>query len=325
MAFPLPDFDFDDEPESSPVAYPSPSSSITFALGSDPSKSFTTETPNGLFYDLDNPIYETKTCTLYIARSDDNLYALKCSNNIKLLNKEFLMYKEVGQCLTIIEAIAFWVHDGRAFIQLELGTGGAITNLYADFPKSEVWRLIAHITFALYQVHSAGYMHLDVSPSNILQTNVGDLVIYKLVDFGTVRAVGSFVENCAGAGPYLSPEALEYPNTQFSVGQAADIWSFGAVLYEMISHKQVPRDPEGYTAFRNGTFDFSSVPEEFSFVVKMLDPNPNLRPTIQELSQLDPVMDEIGNLLLRASNIPKPQYRALFAQGQMRRTSFDSI
>ena len=325
MDIPLPDFDFDDEPASSPISPPMPAMSLTCAIGSDPSTSFTTKTKNGLLYDDNNPVYQTKTCTLYIARTDNNFYALKTSTNVKLLTKEYQMYKQVGDCFTIIEAIAFWIQDRTAYIQLELATGGAITNLYSDFPKCEVWRLVSHITFALYQVHSAGFMHLDISPSNILQTTLGDLVIYKLVDFGTVLPIGTFEADCAGAGPYLSPEALYYPDTPYTVGPAADVWSFGAVLYEVITHKRVPRDAEGYTNFRNGTFDFSAVPDEFSFVVKMLDPNPNMRPTIQELSQLPQVVDEISNLFMRASSMRKPHYRALLGHTTMRRTSFDAI
>ena len=323
---PIPDFDFSDDDDAQPADPPAQiTSAITFALGSDPVKSFTSRTPNGLFFDKSAPIYETKTCTLYICRSDDSFYALKCSHNIKLLNREFQMYKEVGQCLTIINAIDYWVQSDRAYMQLELATGGSISNLFNDFPRNEVWRVIAHITVALFQIHSSGYMHLDVSPSNILQTTIGDVVVYKLADFGTVIPVGSFQMNCEGAGPYASPEALAFPDTPYVVGPESDIWSFGAVIYELITHKRAPRDRDGYSAFRNGTFDLSGIPPEFKIVERMLNPNPNERPTIQEMSQIDEISSEIGNLVLRTSDIKEPQYRNLFRMSSNRRKSFDSI
>ena len=325
MDIPVPDFDFDEEPESSPVAPHPSSSAITFALRSDPMTSFTGHTPNGLLFDMYNPIYETKTCTLYISRSNDNFYVLKSSNNIKLLNREYQMYKEVGNCVTIIEALEFWVQENRAFIQLELASGGAITNLFSDFPKCEVWRLISHISYALFQIHSSGFIHLDVSPSNILQASAGDFVLYKLADFGTVIPDGTFNAQFEGAGPYLSPEALQYPDSPYQVSSASDVWSFGAVLYEVIAHKRVPRDAEGYSSFRDGTFDFSAIPEEFSFVVKMLDPNPTLRPTIQEIMQFDEVTKEMNCVFAAVADVPKPQFQSMFGKKSIRRTSFDSI
>jgi serine/threonine protein kinase len=120
--------------------------------------------------------------------------------------------------------------------------------------------------------------------------------VYKLADFGTSLAIGTFHEDCEGAGPYVSPEALAFPHTQYEVGFPTDIYSFGIVIYELIGRKLAPRTGPGYQAIRNGTFDFQGIPHEFGFIATMLDPNPGKRPSAEELLEMPRVRREIDDI-----------------------------
>ena len=148
--------------------------------------------------------------------------------------------------------------------------------------------MIHDIGNALFQLHNSGWMHLDVSPGNIL---VADDV-FKLADFGTLTMIGKFVEGNEGAGPFVSPEALAFPCGQFPVGAPTDIFSFGVVLLESISRQLAPRGGcDGYAKLRRGDIMLGSpgyptngcTEELVSFVNLMLSVNPNNRPTAADL------------------------------------------
>lgn len=76
-------------------------------------------------------------------------------------------------------------------------------------------------------------VHRDVSPSNILITTQGWV---KLVDFGialhTTRPTFTMTDKVRGKVPYLSPEHINRP---LGIDHRSDIFSLGAVLYEMLT------------------------------------------------------------------------------------------
>ena len=271
-----------------PLRFPNDAVEIPFSQNSN--HSFSSPTKNNLLYDENIPLYKTpqNSCTLYLAQSQQNkskIYALKVSKFVKRIRKEFENYKKIGPNPFIIKCYDTWVQNGKGFLQLELATNGSIKNLFPNFSLEEIWKLTAHISSSLIHLHAHRLMHLDISPANILYTS--DSVygtIFKLSDFGTIVPVGKFEEDDEGAGPYVSPEALAFPHTEYEVNQKTDIFSFGIVLYELLTKTLVPRGYPGYEQLRNGTFKFEKIPDEFSFVIKMLDTDPSKRPTAADLA-----------------------------------------
>jgi eukaryotic-like serine/threonine-protein kinase len=96
---------------------------------------------------------------------------------------------------------------------------------------------------ALAVAHSAGITHRDIKPENLFLTRQGDLERIKLLDFGISKATLtgkvfgdelSGVENSCllGTPLYMSPEQIR---ATAEVDHRADIWSLGAVLYELIT------------------------------------------------------------------------------------------
>lgn len=291
----------------------------------NPDTTFLSTTPTGIQYDIDNPIYQTKSCTLYIGRRNGHYYALKTSPSSRILIHEWEVFKEIGKYPTIIEAIDLIKiqtsssipkpvfpkspFSSSYFLQLDYAFGGSISNTLQYFDFQEAWKVLAHISSALNHMHQNGYIHLDVSPSNILICNNKQSydicscqdyvrnVIYKLADFGTVIKEGNFQSFNEGSGPYVSPEALQYPNSIYPVSYPADIWSLGAVMFEIVTHKKMPRDSERYRAIRRGDINLSEIiPEEFEIIIQMLSVDPSMRPTAEQITQLPIVKDILEKL-----------------------------
>jgi serine/threonine protein kinase len=295
LGLPLPDFDLPDElsPPDFDVAPDDPLISpppLTLPDGCDPDFTFTALTLTGLSYDSAHPIYETQTSTLYAARDGDSYFALKTSRRIRILRHEWEVFQRVGPFRSVIGAVAFWEEGGRGFLQLELALGGAITRCVPFLSPNHAWQLLADISSALACLHACGFVHLDLSPANILHCGLPGDAVYKLADFGTVTAVGSSQSFGEGAGPYIAPEVL---SSRADIGFASDIWSLGAVMFEIVARRPMPRDhdPDGYIAMRDGTYDMSVVPDEFAVVTQMLAPHPGSRPTVAQLLEIPRVRE----------------------------------
>jgi serine/threonine protein kinase/dipeptidyl aminopeptidase/acylaminoacyl peptidase len=111
----------------------------------------------------------------------------------------------------------------------------------------EALKYAVQIADALASAHTAGIVHRDLKPANIMVTETG---LVKVLDFGLakltqpleseVSATASAMKSLTGEGriigtvAYMSPEQAEGK----AVDARSDIFSFGSVLYEMISGKQ---------------------------------------------------------------------------------------
>jgi len=324
MSIPLPDLDGIDECFScGPVATPD----FSVSKLCDPMKTFTTETEQGVLYDNQNPLHQSKTCVLYLAMQDKQFFAIKNSRNINMLHHEHDMYQIVGKCATIIQDIGFWTSNDEAFILLEFANGGSIAKAINYLSIDEAWKVFAHISYAIDAIHQHNLIHLDISPSNILQMKLNDEPIYKLVDFGTVTPVGDTRYFGEGAGPYLAPELLSYHKSGSDKTQMCDIWSFGAVMYEVVTQKPIPRELPDYENIRKGSYDFSYVPPEFEIIIQMLSPIPSLRPTIKDIMRIPRIQKELSQLrnIIMKSEQKKCKSLSLSSESYNRRVSFDNI
>lgn len=129
--------------------------------------------------------------------------------------------------------------DGRLFIVLELVEGRTLS---VAMTKELVWsqgrvaRLGAVLADALDRAHTAGVVHRDMKPENIML--IGDAPGVKLLDFGLAKlreqhdVAVTGPERILGTPEYLSPEQVVDPST---IGPATDIYGLGLILYRLLA------------------------------------------------------------------------------------------
>ncbi|HYW43312.1 MAG TPA: protein kinase [Bryobacteraceae bacterium] len=120
--------------------------------------------------------------------------------------------------------------------------------LHGPLPVSEALRLAIQMADALEAAHRKGIVHRDLKPGNLLVTKSG----VKVLDFGLAKmeesALGEEEETrtarpqteegtIVGTTAYMSPEQAEGK----PVDSRSDIFSFGAVLYEMLTGRRAFR------------------------------------------------------------------------------------
>jgi eukaryotic-like serine/threonine-protein kinase len=123
---------------------------------------------------------------------------------------------------------------GLPYLVMELLEGDTLADRLAGgpLPPAEAARIGAAVADALDAAHGRGIIHRDVKPSNVLLTPAGQV---KVMDFG-IAAAADETHSTTGSGlygtaAYISPErAAGQPATP-----AADIYSLGAVLYELLT------------------------------------------------------------------------------------------
>lgn len=135
----------------------------------------------------------------------------------------------------IVRAYGVGEVNGMPYIVLEYIDGRTLKQLIVEngaMPPRIAVGLVSQVLDALGAAHSAGIIHRDVKPQNVIVTKSGRA---KLTDFGIARDVDASTRTFAGSTVlgsvhYLSPEqAMGKPVTE-----ASDIYSVGVMLYEML-------------------------------------------------------------------------------------------
>ncbi len=132
--------------------------------------------------------------------------------------------------------------DGRPFIAMEFVDGETLAELLArrgHLPPHEVAELGVQACRALAAAHEAGLVHRDVKPQNLILRRDG---VLKLSDFGIAFGLEgtrlTVAGTVLGTAAYLAPEQARGEE----VTAAADVYSLGAVLYELLTGRP-PRTP----------------------------------------------------------------------------------
>ena len=128
---------------------------------------------------------------------------------------------------------------GRVFLVCELLHGHDLARLLQEGPVSVpvAFHVALAVTGALQRAHDAGIVHRDLKPDNVFLHSRGGDPIVKVLDFGVSKveehedaarltAAGTVL----GTPAYMSPEAAE---GRSDVDHRADVYSLGAMLYEM--------------------------------------------------------------------------------------------
>ena len=134
--------------------------------------------------------------------------------------------------------------DGRPYFVMEMVRGTRITK-FCDERKLSLrdrLELFIPVCQAIQHAHQKGIIHRDIKPSNVLVTLSDDKPIPKVIDFGIAKASGQQLTDqtlhteigaMIGTPEYMSPEQAGL--FQLDVDTRSDIYSLGALLYELLT------------------------------------------------------------------------------------------
>jgi eukaryotic-like serine/threonine-protein kinase len=191
-------------------------------------------------YRLERPLGHGGMASVFAARDTglDRAVAVKLlAENLagdEELRKRFLREARLAARLShpnVVSVFDAGEDDGRPYIVMELVEGETLAER-GRVPLVEARALAVQAARGLAQAHDAGLIHRDIKPGNLLVRVDGTL---KIADFGIARAAETTALTQAGTvlgtAAYLAPEQA----LGEEVTPAADVYSLGAVLYELLT------------------------------------------------------------------------------------------
>ena len=175
--------------------------------------------------------------------------------------------------------------DGQIFIAMAFYDGETVKKKIERAPLKleDALDIAIQVAQGLAKAHGEGMVHRDIKPANVMVTKDG---VAKIVDFGLAKLTGmtrlTRTGTTVGTVGYMSPEQTRGEN----VDHRSDVWSLGAMLYEMVTgqppfrgdyenavvYSIVNTQPEPMTGLRTG------VPVELERIVaKALAKDPSER------------------------------------------------
>ncbi|HYG62615.1 MAG TPA: protein kinase [Thermoanaerobaculia bacterium] len=134
--------------------------------------------------------------------------------------------------------------DGRLFLAMARYEGETLKRRLerGSVSLEEALDIVRQIAHGLAKAHRQGIVHRDIKPANLMLTGDG---VVKILDFGIAKLAGEAgltrLGTPMGTPAYMSPEQARGDE----VGPASDVWSMGAVVYEMLAGRRLfPADNE---------------------------------------------------------------------------------
>lgn len=165
---------------------------------------------------------------------------------IKLLRPEFTQHEETlarfraearhASSLShpSIAKVYDYSEDGQPALVLELVDGHSLAELLKSGPlgAADVMEVVAQTAAGLQAAHTAGLVHRDIKPGNLLLSNDGTV---KITDFGIAHVLGAApitrTGMLVGTPAYLAPERVAGQRAT----AASDLYSLGIVAYECLA------------------------------------------------------------------------------------------
>jgi len=196
-------------------------------------------------YQLSEVIANGGMATVYLGRDQklDRLVAVKVIHSHLAESPEFRdkFFREARLLAKVNHANLVNIFDqgddqGNAFIVLELVQGITLRQGLSDLGRLEadqIHQVSRAILSALAQAHANGVVHRDLKPENVILADDGRI---KVTDFGLARELGNDTDtgSLVGTVAYLAPEVIRRGKTE----TASDIYSFGIMLFEMLTGAQ---------------------------------------------------------------------------------------
>ncbi|XP_062980538.1 mitogen-activated protein kinase kinase kinase 4 isoform X4 [Elgaria multicarinata webbii] len=186
------------------------------------------------------------------------------------------------------------LHREEMYIFMEYCDEGTLEEVSRLGLQEHVIRLYTkQITTAINVLHEHGIVHRDIKGANIFLTSSG---LIKLGDFGcsvklknNTQTMPGEVNSTLGTAAYMAPEVITRAKGE-GHGRAADIWSLGCVVIEMVTGKRPWHEFEHnfQIMYRVGMGHKPPIPERISpegkdFLSHCLESDPRMRWTASQL------------------------------------------
>jgi tetratricopeptide (TPR) repeat protein len=149
----------------------------------------------------------------------------------------------------------------------------------APIPIAEGLAILKQMAAGLAALHSAGIIHRDIKPNNIMLDGAGSEVRLCITDFGLAHAHEAEPSLTgkgwlAGTPEYMAPELyLGQPPSQ-----ASDLFAFGVVLHQVFTGQKPAVAPDSTSVVASPRLNTSGVPSFCTqLIVECLDPDPQRR------------------------------------------------
>ncbi|EAY12892.1 AGC family protein kinase [Trichomonas vaginalis G3] len=181
----------------------------------------------------------------------------------------------------LVSAHFTFQNEDKIFMVIDYVPGGELFSRLKEeqkFSENRARLYAAEIALGLGHLHSLGFVYRDLKPENILVDENGHL---KITDFGLAKGkmgTNTTTSTFCGTPEYIAPEILQ----QFPYTKAVDWWSFGILLFEMLTglppfydenmtkmYRSIINDPISYPPYLS--------PNACSLLSKLLERDPNLR------------------------------------------------
>jgi len=235
-------------------------------------------------FEICEAIHRSSMSTVF--KAYDRQSAQTVAVKVPLMNLEadpafysrFQREEEIGKVLDhhgILKIIPV-EHKSRPYIVMEFVKGQTLDRLTQSIgilPISDTLKIVSRLCDALEYMHSRGVIHRDMKPSNIMVCDDGAL---RIMDFGIAKneamrriTFGSFSPTI-GTPDYMAPEQVKGKRGD----QRTDIYSLGAILYEMLTGQVPFKGPNLYAVMNARLTGDPSAPRIL---------NPEISPQIEEV------------------------------------------
>jgi serine/threonine-protein kinase len=209
------------------------------------------------------------------------------------------------------------VYQSRRYVVMDLVNGMTLVDFIVN-PGAQrtavAVSVLGQLCEILHRVHSRSLVHRDIKPENVMVELDGEI---RLLDMGFALQIGDVPEFPCGTKGFSAPEQC-LPNTPAAV--AADIFSLGCVLFEMVTGTL----PYGGNA-RNATPETKIFPSgrlgrlqpelgKLGFAMVAVDPADRPADVLEVLRRLKPLLPVFGST--RDPKVRRPDVTEWYRKGR---------
>jgi len=232
-----------------------------------------------------------------INKVDKNQYAIKETfrsftgkNKVYGLNETQALASltAIGDSIHVVRYYNSWIEDDKLCLVMEFCPSSLREErkVKQKFTENEVRKVLRDICLGLSYLHRHNIVHLDIKPENIL---ISKSKKYKIGDMGQSRMVKRSGDIEEGDSRYVAPELLNCDDCEDDIDlKKCDIFSLGMTAFELLTNYNAPPNGDEWHKLRNGQLNLLESMKGISdrlkgLIRRMLNKDPNVRPTAQEL------------------------------------------